>query len=277
MSTDGTKKASRPAWIKARRGFTLIELLVVIAIIAILAAMLLPALSKAKLKAKDIQCVSNLKQMSVAHGMYAGDFGRSFQYTADRNLWMASLLAYHAQVEAVRACPLASTPTTRTVYSPQYTYGAADQMWKWSPYGTNYHGSYAYNGWLYTGSYSVSDLLGAPAEWRFATEATIKKPSDTPLFGDAMWVDGWPREAEGPAKDLYNGNANTDMGRFSIARHGGIGPQNAPRSITSSSSLPGGTTMAFYDGHASAVKLKNLWTLEWHSGWTTPATIPNPR
>ncbi len=68
---------------RARRGFTLIELLVVIAIIAILAAIIFPTFARAKASARQTQCLSNLKQIGTATGLYMADYDDFFPHAVD--------------------------------------------------------------------------------------------------------------------------------------------------------------------------------------------------
>jgi len=94
--------ANGPAVRLGRQGFTLVELLVVIAIIAILAAMLLPALGKGKLKAQGIQCMSNHRQMALGWRMYAEDNHDVLVYASqdprtpnlDKYAWTLSIMGF---------------------------------------------------------------------------------------------------------------------------------------------------------------------------------------
>src|ERR1043166_9022462 len=121
QSAHGTGDASGGMWacdrarteprsLSSTTAFTLIELLVVIAIIAILAAMLLPALSKAKLKAHQANCVSNLKQWGVIWYCYTDDHLGSFTTGRDvdweRGEWAYTLQSYYRKKPYLLLCPI---------------------------------------------------------------------------------------------------------------------------------------------------------------------------
>jgi prepilin-type N-terminal cleavage/methylation domain-containing protein len=267
--------------------FTLIELLVVIAIIAILAAMLLPALSAAKLRAQATQCLSNVRQLTIGGFMYQQDNG-SIDYpggSGSGETWMNEIQPYIANADKVRLCPVAAQPT------PSYGAGDAAHCYVWNApnllpqtLATN-ECSYTINGWLYTPNAASEHWVpDVPPGSYFGNSASIRHPTQTPFFGDGVWPDAWPNNnlaftdaagspGNGGKANLYTGDFSVTMvgnvggatiRRMLIDRHGGIAAASAPRAVSPAvGPLPGAINLSFADGHGENVKLFTMWKFLW--------------
>ena len=158
-----------------RSGFTLIELLVVIAIIAILAGMLLPALSKAKTSASRIQCLNNIRHLSLGIRMYADDFEDTFPRSQH------SSFAYHQPPWEITVRPyvgleaIQSSEGMSALHNGVFRCPKAGKLVRWS-YGLN----------VYFELEEADDYRGRPKTWRKQT--SLPQPTETILLGEV--VDG---------------------------------------------------------------------------------------
>jgi len=261
------KYAPAPAC-RPSAGFTLMELLVVIAVIGILASLLLPVLSRAKLKAYDTQCKSNLHQWAIAWTSYAEDNNNYFSTGTSvlwaRGEWLVALSKYYGKKPDLLLCPRATLrrgpgdqETQAPLNSPAAVdYGGPTTAWASAiPDPSNpalpLISSYGLNIWAYNPPGNISNIQGRPASWNWR-KFDVPQPSETPLFLDSMWRGGGPNYTDTPP--AFNGEwvgVQAEMHHFAIARH------------------DKGVNVLFFDGSVRYARAKTLWNFYWHNQYDT--------
>jgi hypothetical protein len=183
----------------------------------------------------------------------------------------------YAKAKGILVCP--SAPLREPTPTSGNMQGYADRAWvRWTSDGkTMFHGSYGYNGWLYS-DHKFSEP-GDPKQRKiFTRESSIQKPALTPVFFDENWVDAWPEETDKPFTNLYTGQpldvSPNQMGRLTIARHGGRSASSAPRDVAPGEEMPGAIKIGLADGHTVLAKLEDLWKYSWHLDWQPPSARP---